>query len=294
MFGYITIDKSKLNDNEIGLHQTFLCGICLSTKHIFGNLSRNLVNYDINFLNLLFHSYEQATVSIKQDRCVSSPFVRRSLLNTDRITDQLAVANVILAYTNVLDDCIDGAGIKKQVLLRSLNKPYSKATQLNPQLSLIVNQLYEQLREKENKCDSNIDSVCDCFAQLSQQVAGIIMPKCSEHLYNLCYNVGKWVYLIDALDDLQSDYYHKRFNPLIAHFSNFINRQQFITDNKEQLIFLFYTTLNSIALCYNELNLTQYTCVLNNIIYHSIRDKTESLLNTGDVDKRTQLAGKKG
>lgn len=26
---------------------------------------------------------------------------------------------------------------------------------------------------------------------------------------NLCYNIGKWIYLIDALDDLEKDYARK-------------------------------------------------------------------------------------
>ena len=108
MFGYINVEKEGLTQGEYGLWHTFLCGICLSTKKLFGNSSRLTCNFDINFFNVLFHSFLNADAEIYNDRCAASPFKKRSLLRPDEITDKMACANVILMYYSLLDDKLDG------------------------------------------------------------------------------------------------------------------------------------------------------------------------------------------
>ena len=68
MFGYVNVDRDKLSDGEKGLYQTFMCGLCISTKKYFPNVARMSVNYDINFFNVLFHSVADVDVEIVHDR----------------------------------------------------------------------------------------------------------------------------------------------------------------------------------------------------------------------------------
>lgn len=281
MFGYIAIDKSKLEAKEIGLYQTFMCGLCLSTKKLYGNYPRNFVNYDINFLNVLLHSFLQKDVEITYGKCVSSPFKKRSFLKTDEITDRLSSANVLLTYFNVLDDTLDEKSFLKKALLKSLKKAYNKAKSNEREMESSISQLYFKLREEENakdKADSNLDKVCHNFASLTQKVVTMATGEKSEKLENLTYNLGKWVYLIDALDDIDKDIKHKSYNPLLSYFGREESKAVFLSRHGEELNFVFYTALNSIAESYNDLNLTKYACLLNNVIYHQIRDKTKLLL----------------
>ncbi|HRX14099.1 MAG TPA: DUF5685 family protein [Eubacteriales bacterium] len=287
MFGYIAIDKTKLNEKEIGLYQTFMCGVCLSTKKYFGDYPRNFINYDINFFNVLFHSYLKKDVTIDYAKCVSSPFKKRSMITPDDLTDKIAAANVILNYYNLYDDVVDGGSAKKRTLLALMKKSYVKAGELLPELEKSVRENYESLRqlEKEN-CDI-LDKTCHSFANLSRSFCDIILGENTNPVISdLCYNAGKWVYLIDALDDLKKDHKRHNFNPLIASMGNYVNEEQFITDNKEQLTFIFYATLNKIASCYNDLNLTKYVCLLNNVIYEQIRSKTKQTLEKFDREKK--------
>lgn len=281
MFGYIAIDKSKLEPKEIGLYQTFMCGLCLSTKKLYGNYPRNFVNYDINFLNVLLHSFLQKDVEITYGKCLSSPFKKRSLLKTDEITDKLASANVLLTYFNVLDDTLDEKNPLKKALLKSLKSAYNKAKNNEREMESVISQLYFKLREEENakdKTNGNLDKVCHNFASLTQKIVTMVLGMESGKLENLTYNLGKWVYLIDALDDIDKDIRKKSYNPLLSYFGMEENKASFIGRHGEELNFVFFTALNSIAESYNDLNLTKYACLLNNVIYHQIRDKTKLLL----------------
>ncbi len=278
MFGYIAIDKSKLEAKEIGLYQTFMCGLCLSTKKLYGNYPRNFVNYDINFLNVLLHSFLQKDVEIFYGKCLSSPFKKRSLLKIGELTDRLASANVLLAYYNLLDDTLDEKSPAKKALLRSLKKAYNKAKTDESEMESVIALLYGQLRAEEKAGQQNLDKVCDNFAKLTQKIVTIAAGQKNEKLETLAYNLGKWVYLIDALDDIEKDIKRKNYNPLVSYFGQEKDSQSFMAKHKDELNFLFFTTLNRIAESYNDLNLTKYACLLNNVLYSQIRDKTKSLL----------------
>ncbi|MEG1528140.1 MAG: DUF5685 family protein [Clostridia bacterium] len=278
MFGYVSLYKDKLNKQQIAFYQTFMCGLCMSTKRIYGNFMRNFVNYDINFLNILFHSVVEKSVDINMARCISNPFVKRSIIANDELTDKLSTANVLLTYYNVLDDCIDGKSIKKKMLLRSIRKHYLVAKNISSSLDNIISTNYLNLRKLEQANCAILDQVCDCFALLSRQVADNITGGNNSYLSNLCYNVGKWIYLIDALEDLEKDFSRGNYNPLIASFGKFTTQRQFIDDNKTDLNYIFYTTLNKIAECFNDLNPAHYTCLLKDILYYSLRNQTAKLL----------------
>lgn len=287
MFGYISIDKQKLNEKEIGLYQTFMCGVCLSTKKLFGDFPRNFVTYDINFFNVLFHSFLEQEVVIDSAKCIASPFKKRTLLRANELTDKVATANVILNYFNIYDDVVDERSLKKRAVLSFYKKAYKKARILMPELDETVEKAYRELRELEKSGCDILDKICHNFANLTQSFAKIILgDKANQYILDLCYNMGKWVYLIDALDDLEKDYKKHNYNPLIAAFGEYVSAEQFIAKNKDQLTFIFYATLNKIATCYNDMNLTKYVCLLNNVIYDQTRAKTKALLERNGKEKQ--------
>lgn len=277
MFGYINIDKDKLTDGERGLYQTFMCGLCVSTKQHFSNFARATVNYDINFYNVLLHSYKAIDVTIDKRHCIASPFKKRTIMNCTTLTDRLAIANVLLVYLNVYDDVLDGGSWKKKTLLKVLSKDYKKASTLMPELSKTLNDFYEQLRTLEQQRCDNLDKVCHPFASMTVAVAeAVLQEPLEKNIINLCYNTGKWIYLIDALDDIQQDIASGNYNPLVTccHMDDRTD----IESNVSLLNFIFFSVLNRLAQCYNDLNLSRYHCILNNIIHGYVRQRTKQLI----------------
>ena len=239
MFGYLQIDKSALEDGQRGLYQTFMCGLCFSTKKYFSNKARIAINYDINFFNVLFHSYANVDIEIEKRTCFFHPVKKQTVAKPTELMDKIGVANVLLVYLNLFDDVVDEGGAKKKLELKAFQKDYDKAQKLMPDLDKALTDSYKQLRHLEqSRCDV-LDKVCHPFAQMSSDVAKHILQTDNKYLLNLCYNVGKWVYLIDALDDIKQDLRKGVYNPLVKCFD--INTESDVANNYDDISFVMYS-----------------------------------------------------
>ena len=277
MFGYLNIQKDLLDSGQQGLWQTFMCGLCLSTKRQIGNLPRLFVNNDVNTFNVLFHSVTGKDVEITSARCAAHPLKKRSLLVTDEITDKLAVANVILTRWNLYDDVVDGGSVKKRMALSALSSAYGKTKKMWEQLDEEIKRDYDALRNEEQSNCTSIDRATHHFALLSEHFCKLALGEAAnEYVTTLCYNLGRWIYLADALDDIDKDIEQGNYNPFVSSYGATETKQ--VATHADEIQFVMYATLNRVAQCYNDLNVTKYKCVLDNIFYHSIRNKTAELL----------------
>ena len=277
MFGYLDIDKGTLEEGQRGLWQTFMCGLCFSTKKMYGNFPRMFISNDVNFFNVLFHSVLGLDVEIEKSRCFSHPVRKQTVLRLTELTDKLSTANVLLTYWNVYDDTVDGGSVAKKTALRAFHSAYNKAKGNFPELDEMLSRRYQELREMETQGCNGIDRIAHAFAQLSEDFATILLgDSATEHVKTLCYNLGKWIYLIDALDDAEKDLRKKEYNPLVTHYG--VNSFDDLKLQHDELQFEMFAVLNRVASSYNDLNLQKYTCLLDNVIYKSIRNKTNAIL----------------
>ena len=123
-----------------------------------------------------------------------------------------------------------------------------------------------------------VDKVAHSFAMLSQRFAGFILRDNSNgYVETLCYNLGKWIYLIDALDDIEKDLRHGSYNVFTCCYN--LSKVDDVKSKLDEIQFLMYSVLNRIAQSFNDLNLSKYTCILTNVLFDSVRDKTSQTLN---------------
>lgn len=96
----------------------------------------------------------------------------------------------------------------------------------------------------------------------------------------LCYNIGKFVYLADALDDVAEDHAAKRYNPILAVWPDYDpkrGRAAYVEAHRKELGFAFASTVNRAIESFNRLPLTHVGDLLRNIIYEGLRAKTDEL-----------------
>jgi len=200
------------------------------------------------------------------------------LLKTDALTDKLADANILLTYWNLYDDVVDGGSFKKKQALKSFKKAYGAAKNKFPELDGVLKTRYEELRGYEQSDCKSLDKVSHSFACLSQDFCRLVLQdNISTYAETLCYNLGKWIYLIDALDDVEKDLKRGDYNAFVNCYG--IENLGQLNAYYDEISFLIYSVLNRIAQSYNDLNLTKYTCILQNVIYDGIRDKTKRILD---------------
>lgn len=282
MFGYVTPLKAEMKIKDWARFKCYYCGLCCHIKKEFGNIPRMSLNYDMTFLGLLLDALNPEEIKVLKHRCVLHPTEKKTVIANNKALSYAAAMNISLFYYKLLDDVQDDKNIKS-TLLSMLLLPYkrkfsSSITVINDSISQYLNKL--SILEN-SKSFSSIDEICDPFSSL----VGIIMrdypyelnddcPELRNTLYNLGYSIGKWIYLIDALDDLKSDIEKKKFNPLAFLYNKeSLSYDEFIELIKPKMEF---TILNCGYTCrenLEKLNLARNKDILYNIIELGLMDK---------------------
>ena len=165
-------------------------------------------------------------------------------------------------------------------MLAPIIKPKAKkARERMPEIDALMRKQFVLLREMERAEETSIDKVSEPFSIIISETARIILgEKFNDDCYNLCYNLGKWVYLMDALDDISEDYKEKRYNPFLAKFQNYESREQFLETNRENLEFIMNSVYNGIVNSYNRLDVKISEGILSNVFYLGLKKQTDDMI----------------
>lgn len=282
MYGYVVPEKSKLKTADFVLYRSFYCGICCQTGELYGQLPRFTTNYDFAFLSALLHDYAAADIVIEEHTCVLNPVKRKAVLQPNPLLERLAATNIMLAYQKAADGVIDGDGIKYRAVRRILFKPFDAARKTYPEIWSVIENGYAAQREVEKSCVTSVDRAADPFAGLMRKLPDTILGvQTDDNLKGLCYNIGKFVYLADALDDITDDRKHKRYNPFIAAYGfKDGTRKDFIAAHRAELEFCFTSTAARVEICFRAMKFTQSYNLLENIVCDGLKSKTEQLLGS--------------
>lgn len=281
MFGYVTPVKSELRQQDFVLYRAFYCGICSAIGHGYGTLPRFSTNYDIAFLGALLSDVTDDPVTFSEGRCLGNPFRKKLMVGADEFIERICAANVILTYYKLEDDVLDGGGVKKKLARRVFSKAYGKARELLPAADALVSTRYNELRELEKAGEKSLDKVADRFASMLSGIAEILAgEKKSDNLLSLCYNIGKFVYLADALDDIGEDFAKKNYNPFLASMGEYHGRKEFFSEHAADISFALNSTVNRAIAAFNSMNFTQSSTLLKNVVHVGLRAKLGEILSS--------------
>ena len=285
MFGYVVPDKPNLYIKDFILYRAVYCSICKSIKKTCGERARLATNYDSVFLSVLLHNYLDMDFTVTKQSCILHPIRKTPMAKPDSINKDVAAMSVLLMYHKLADDILDGGGLKKRLVKPVFKRGYKKAKKAHPEFNEVIVKQYAALRELEKQnCDS-IDKAADAFATMLCKLNSLILKdKDSESMQRLSYNVGRWIYLADALDDLEKDFKKKNYNPFIASFKDYENLEQFLAAHKEEIAFCLLSSANAIIAGLDSITFNFNTDLLSNITKKGIINRTNILLS----NKKTQ------
>lgn len=276
MFGYIKPDNPYLYLKDDRLYKSLYCGVCKAIGGTCGQMARMSLTYDIAFLSATAHNIIGQDVEIKNSHCIIHPIRKRPIAKPDELTNKLAAVNVILAYYKLKDDITDeGKGNFKSFFLKG---GYKKAKRLLPEVDKIVDKyIKQQIELEKNKC-TMLDAVCDPSAKMLAEISDVIFAdKKTEYTYKLFYAVGKWVYLIDALDDYGKDIKKKSYN-LLKLVYNAENAKNLIKSNGENLAFVFNDVFTTIQECVANIKFYFNSDLVKNILLRGITATTNEVV----------------
>ena len=287
MFGYVKTDFPNMYMKDNILYKAMYCGLCKGIGKTCGQKGRFLLSYDLTFLSLFLHNILDKDVKIEKQRCVVHHIVKRPVAIPDELTERIAALNVILAYHKLNDDVLDnGKGRIKRSLFKS---SYKKAKRKEPILEQIVDTWYKKLLEYERKNTDSIDMASDPFGQMiAQIVKEIVGDVYSEDLYLLSYNLGKWIYLIDALDDFDKDIKKQNYNVFVNSFKDVKTKEEFIKIHIKEILEIFTQVLMTIEQMSKQIKYKFNHDLIDNILISGLKQQTKLILENKQCKNTTK------
>ena len=258
------------------LYKALYCGVCRSIGATCGQMARFTLTYDIAFLSAIAHNIIGKDVTIEKSHCVLHPITKRPIAGRTEISDMLADVNVILAYHKLSDDINDeGKGRLRSLFFKGA---YKKARKRQPEIDETVRFDYKTLFDLEKKGEDSIDRACDPVADMLAKISDIVLKShATEDTNRLFYNIGKWIYLIDALDDYDKDIKKNGYNVLKLAYKS-VNAKNLLKEHGEEISFLFTVIFSEVSDCCKKIKFYFNSDLVKNILLRGLPDATLKLV----------------
>lgn len=215
MFGYVLPVKSELKVRELEYYQGAYCGLCHTLGKEYGFHTRFLLNYDFAFLSMVLAPSDEE-ISLQKKRCVVCPLRGKRVCRPSASSKLAADASIILTYWKLRDNVIDSSflkGLGSRLLATFLKGAYKKAVSSQPDFDALVRECLSELRDLEQENSPSLDRTADTFARI---LAGIAPDDQVDS--QMLYHLGRWIYLVDAWDDIPEDRVSGSYNPMLQRF----------------------------------------------------------------------------
>lgn len=284
MFGYIRPQLPELRVKEYELYKATYCGLCRTMGKRTGCISKMTLNYDFVFLVLMRKVAEKRSGAIKMRRCIAHPLKRRPMLEIDETLEYCARSSVMLTRLKLKDNVSDSRGMKRLLAkIAGIMSIFFKKTpsELKPLEDTLRSKIDTLSRLESESCDS-VDTVAAVFGELLSAVAAYGLDGEEATLCaKIGYHLGKWIYIIDAIDDLEDDVRTGSFNAVANSLGKSLT-----DDDRRMLRTALMLELEQMSHSVEALDFSSHRDVegiIKNTIYIGMVDKTNCVLKLKTV-----------
>lgn len=286
MFGYVRTDTPYLFIKDDTLYKAMYCGLCKGIGECCGQAARMGLSYDVTFLSVILHNIAGQDVKIEKSHCLTHCIRGRLMAEVDEISKQLGAFNTALVYYKYTDDIADGdKGRGKRLWFTAGHKRGKKAY---PEIESIVRECMTAQQQAEADKTDSLDRAADASASMVAKVCDYILgEKRTDYTYKLFYSVGKWIYLIDALDDYDKDVKKGAYNPFVLVYNDG-GRVELIEKHKEEIAFVFHSLFYDIRECLANIKFHFNRDLSDNILLRGLPMMTKKIMEGGSCGKATK------
>ena len=298
MFGYVTVNRPELKVKELELYRSYYCGLCAELHRRYGRKGQLLLSYDCTFLLLLLTGTYEPEETEKLGRCIVHPaIVHRETSN--RFTQYAADMNVLLAWLKAADDWRDERKQSAKLLAMLLRRDYLKIRERYPRQEKAVREniqaLYREERREQRSAASfegqagsekvaqilaRIDKTAGYTGRFLGELCVVREDRWAEDLRGTGFYLGKFIYLIDAYDDLEEDRKKGNYNVLLQ-------LQRALPESFED--YVRQILLDTAACCcrvFERLPIVKDVELLRNILYSGIWVRFHQIRNGEEKEKK--------
>lgn len=261
MFGYIVMNQPEMKFKDYDLYRSFYCGLCRELKERYGLSGQISLNYDLTFLLVLLSALYEPPTRKGKTRCVMHPVCRQPVRKNE-ITEYAADMNIILTYYKCDDDWRDERKLLKLAYARLLKNKNRRLAAHYRQKTKIVVSCLEQLSAWEKAGEQDIDKMAGCFGKIMEEMFAYRQDEWEPTLRRMGFYLGKYIYLLDAYEDVEKDVKNGNYNP----FSKTYMMEGFQENTRKLLIMMLAECCRE----FEKLPIIKYGDILRNILYSGV------------------------
>lgn len=268
MFGYVIINKPEMKVKEFETYRSYYCGLCRSLRDHYGLKGQVTLSFDMTFLILLLTGLYEPDTKQDQTTCIAHPFEKHPT-SMNEITDYVADMNIMLSYYKAMDDWKDERKITSRTFAAFLRKEQSQIERKYPRKARKVSSYLEKIHLCEADHEENIDLISGYFGEIMAELFAYKADEWETSLRKIGFYLGKFIYLMDAYEDIEKDLKDKNYNP-------FLNRYQ-EEDFQESCRMILTMMMAECSKEFEKLPIIQHVEILRNIIYSGVWCRFESV-----------------
>ena len=271
MFGYVRPLQDELKVRDLRHWKQDYCGLCRCLGKRHGFFSRFLLSYDLTFLYGLMTMNQSPAAAVKC-WCPARIVCRKPCRPTDQAMEFAADLTVLLSWWKIQDEKKDGVFLHRvgacflSLLYRSA---YKKAAAARPDADGCVRENLAKLDALETQKSDSLDRTADAFAQILKGCAVWWTNEAERRAAEqLLYHVGRYIYLVDALDDLGQDCRADAYNPLRFRFQT--QNGALTAEDQQYFLQMIDRSIDLAAAAFELMERKRHSAVTENIIYYGL------------------------
>ncbi len=266
MFGYIVVNKAEMKYKDFDRYHAYYCGLCQSLKDRYGAFGQISLSYDMTFLHVLLTSLYEPEERREEVRCLAHPLEKHTVLRSE-VTDYVADMNILLTMFKCEDDWADEKKVTRYVYGKLLRKRSCGRKKLFCEKGKNIQNLLRRISEKEKENCQDVDEMSGLFGQVMAQIVAWRKDEWEESLDRVGFYLGKFVYLMDAYEDLEEDRKKGLYNPLMRRSED--------PSFEEDIHRILMMTMEGCCKEFEQLPILENLDILRNILYSGVWSRYE-------------------
>lgn len=263
MFGYICINQPELKIKDYEAYRGYYCGLCRNLQKRYGRIGQMLLNYDMTFLAILLDGLYEPEEKEEMHRCIPHPVSKHRQIQSEA-TDYAADMNVLLSYQKALDDWKDEKSAPKRALAAALKGDYQKIKEKYTRQADTLENCIRLLSEAEKAGSEDLDYVAGLSGKFLSEIFVWKEDIWQDELRTLGFFMGKFIYLMDAFEDMEKDAKKGNYNIFLIRQKQ--RPDTFEKETEEILVDM----MTQCARVFERLPILHRSEILRNILYAGV------------------------
>lgn len=268
MFGYVVMNRPEMKIKDYDMYRSFYCGLCRELRERYGITGQLTLTYDMTFVIMLLSGLYEPPTRKGTSRCIVHP-VRRQTVRKNQVTEYAADMNVFLAYYKCLDDWKDEKKLLRLAYSRLLLGKDGKAEALWKEKTSVIISCLDEISAMEMAGERDIDKISGTFGRVMEEILAWKQDCWEPSLRKIGFYLGKFIYLMDAYEDVEEDLKKGSYNPFAEDYA-----QEGFQERVRQLLIMM---MAEACREFEKLPIIKYGDILRNILYSGVWCRFETV-----------------